>query len=171
MKERTWRLSLLLWLVCFAALPVSGQVTKRAELPPDRSATLSPDQLSSINNSLTTLEHNFAAQKKLSDGLKSELEATSGSLEMLKTLSIEQALLIGSLRLQWTLVSERLQESDESWVWIQQDIKEMEADLTREIANNARLEKKFSLWKGAAITLSVGATIYIGYRVVEAIIR
>jgi hypothetical protein len=164
-----WRLPLCLWLVCFVSALALPQATQRVESFPDGSVILTPAQLFSINNSLTMLERNFETQKKLSDSLRLELETTGASLETLKNLSIEQAGLINNLRLQWTLVSERLQESDQSWVWAMEDLTTMEASLAREQANSARLDRNARFWRTVAIVagvLAIGTGVAAGMAIV-----
>jgi hypothetical protein len=137
----------LLCLLFYAVSPVFGQDTQRAQGLPDGSVIVTPAQLLSINNSLTALEKNFETQKNLSGSLSLELETANTSLETLKNLSIEQSGLINNLKLQWTLVSERLQESDQSWVWMTEDLAGMETELARERANSARLERSARTWR------------------------
>jgi hypothetical protein len=94
------------------------------------------------------------ARKKLRDAegsLSLELEAASASLETLKNLSIEQSGLINNVKLQWTLVSERPLESDQSWAWMTEDLITMEMELAGERANSARLERGVSFWRTAAV--------------------
>jgi hypothetical protein len=115
---------------------------------------------------LTALEKNFETQKNLSAGLSLELEAASASLERLKNLSIEQSVLINNLKLQWTLVSERLQESDQSWAWTMEDLITMEMELAGERANSARLERDVSFWRtadliGGVIALAAAVAVVV----------
>jgi hypothetical protein len=130
-----------LCLLCFVfAQPVLSEDISPAEQLPDGSVILSPQALNSIDNNLTLLETNLTRQRQLSLTLTSELSAAETSLTMLKGLYNEQAALIGSLRIQWTLIAERLQESDQSLAWTMEEAAELETAY-------GRLE-----WKNRALT-------------------
>jgi chromosome segregation ATPase len=175
------RLLLLLSLVLYAVSPVLSQATERAELLPDGSVLLSPQTLRGIDATLTTLETNLTRQRELSTSLTGELRQAELSLTTLRSLYSEQSILAGSLagelsraasslttltslyneqgllvlslQTQWSLIAERLQDSDESYAWIQQDMMEMEGELTAERKNSARLDKSARVWRKAAIVL------------------
>jgi chromosome segregation ATPase len=181
----TKRLLLLLSLALYAVSPVLSQATERAELLPDGSVLLSPQTLRDIDATLTTLETNLTRQRELSTSLigelnqaelslttlrglyseqsilagnlTSELSQASSSLMTLKGLYNEQSQLVSSLQIQWSLIAERLQDSDESYAWIQQDMMEMEVELTAERANSARLDRSSRVWRRVAIVLGAAA--------------
>ena len=67
----------------------------------------------------------------------------------------EQERLTVSLRIQWTLIAERLSESDQSLSWAMEDAVLMEAELTRERANSTRLDRSARVWRTAAIVAGV----------------
>jgi anti-sigma-K factor RskA len=55
-----------------------------------------------------------------------------------------------------------LQDSDESYAWIQQDMMAMEGELATARSNNARLDKSARVWRTVAIVagcLAVGAGV------------
>jgi hypothetical protein len=106
----TGRLLLWLLLLCFAALPVFGQATRRV-----------------AESSLTTL----------------------------KGLYGEQSVLVTSLRVWADQPRERLSVSDQSLVWVTEDVEMLEASLSRERAYNARLDRSARVWQTVAVVAGV----------------
>jgi hypothetical protein len=153
---------ILLFLAFCAAQSVFSQATERVEPLPDGSVLLSPQALSAIDETLTRLESNLTRQRELSTDLTSELSAAELSLTTLKGLYNEQGLLVSSLRIQWNLIATRLQDSDESYAWIQQDAIAMEAELTTARAAVQCLDRSARVWRTLAIVagcLAVGAGV------------
>lgn len=146
-----------LYLVFCVALPGFGQVTEYAEPMPDGNVLLSPRALDALRMNLNQLEQNFEKQRRLSMSLESELDTAQSSLTELRSTLSEQERLTASLRIQWTLIAERLQISDESYAWAMEDATRMEAELTRERAAMRSLDRSASFWRTLAIVLGVAA--------------
>jgi chromosome segregation ATPase len=190
MKERACRLSLLLWLVCCVVWPVSGQDTEHVELLPDGSVILSPQALNDIDSNLTLLESNsmrqekllmnlnselnqatlsltkldglYNEQRQLAGSLNSELSQATSSLMTFRVLYNEQASLVEKLKIQWNLIGERLELSDQSLAWAMEDAALMEGELATARAANQRLDRSARVWRVVAIVagcLAVGAGV------------
>jgi chromosome segregation ATPase len=179
------KLLLLSFWVCCAGRPVFGQDTERVEYLPDGSMTLSPQVLTAINNNLTLLESNSMRQEELLTSLNSELNQAALSLTMLKGLYNEQGNLVENLnselnqatsslmtfrglyseqeklveklKIQWNLIGERLEISDQSLAWAMEDAELMEAELAQERLANQRLDRSTRVWRTVAIMLGVAA--------------
>jgi chromosome segregation ATPase len=177
-------LLLLFWVFC-VVLSVFGQDTKRVELLPDGSMLISSQALSDINSNLTLLESNSKNQEKLLTNLNSELNQATLSLTMLKELYSEQGESVGglmnelsqatssltifrglyseqgklveSLKLQWNLIGERLEISDQSLAWAMEDAETLEAELTTMQVANRRLDRSARVWRTVATVLGVAA--------------
>jgi hypothetical protein len=153
---------LSLYLVFCAALPGFGQATEYAEPMPDGSVILSPQALDALKVNLNLLEQNFEKQRRLLTSLGSELDTAQSSLMELRATLGEQERLTASLRIQWTLIAERLQTSDESYAWAMEDLTTIEAELTRERATTQRLNRSAQFWRTVAIiagVLALGAGV------------
>jgi hypothetical protein len=160
MKGRAWHLLLL--CVCFAALPVSGQATQRAESLPDGSVLLSPQALSSIDASLSLLEDNLGKQRRLLASLSNELNTAESSLTTLRGLYNEQSVLVMSLKVWADQLGERLSASDQFLAWAIEDATILEGSLAVERANNTRLDRSARFWRTVAVVagvLAVGAGV------------
>jgi uncharacterized protein HemX len=147
-------LLLLVWALC-ASLSVFSQATERAEHLPDGSVLLSPQTFNALEQNLNLLEQNFERQKHLSTSLGSELNTAQSSLTELRAMLNEQERLTASLRIQWTLIAERLSESDQSLAWVMEDAALMEAELTRERATVQRLDRSARVWRIVAIVAGI----------------
>ena len=147
-------LLLLVWALC-APLSVFSQATERAEHLPDGSIILSPQAFNALEQNLNLLEQNFERQKHLSTSLGSELETAQSSLMELRAMLSEQEHLTASLRIQWTLIAERLSESDQSLSWAMEDATWMEAELELERATVQRLDRSARVWRIVAIVAGV----------------
>jgi chromosome segregation ATPase len=183
---KKWLILLLsLFLELCVALSVFSQVTERVEYLQDGSVILSPQALSTINNNLTLLESNSERQEKLLTSLNSELQRAELSLTMLrslyneqstlagsleselnqaisslttlKSLYNEQGLLVESLKIQWNLIGERLEISDQSLAWAMEDAELMKAELTTARAATQRLDRSARVWRTVAIALGAAA--------------
>jgi hypothetical protein len=148
----------LLWL-CFAVSPVFGQVTRRVESLPDGSVPLSPQALSDIDTNLQLLESNLARQQQLLTSLSGELSAAESSLTMLKGLYGEQPVLVMSLRVWAEQPGERLSVSEQSLDWAMEDAQMLEASLSRERANSARLDRSVRVWQTLALLAGILALV------------
>jgi hypothetical protein len=76
-------------------------------------------------------------------------------LTTLKGLYSEQPALVTSLRVWVDQLGERLSASEQSWVWATEDAEMLEASLTRERANSARLDQSVHFWQTVALVASV----------------
>jgi hypothetical protein len=126
---------------------------------PDGGVILSPESLSELDRNLTLLEENSKQQELLLSGLRLELGTANDLLTTLEGQLETQIGLVGNLKLQWNLISERLQTSDQSWAWIQEDLMAIERKSAAMEQENSRLKKtNRALWWAVSIVgaLAVG---------------
>ena len=143
----------LLLLFCFSLVFAPGILCE--EYTEIKSITISGQAMNELNQSLNQLETNYLRQKELLASLNQELLTANYSLTELQKIYGEQLILVEHLRIWTNQLGERLSESDQSLAWAMEDAALMEEELTRERADNTRLDRSARVWRTVAIVAGV----------------